>query len=295
VDRIGKDAAMKLASLKYYVVAGIRKAADAESMKGQSEFLYPIVMDIVKEEDCKRAVEFAAQLALEKNVKFLGLVNNAGVSNSFMPLEWEKEVELRRVMEVNLFGTARMTQLCLPHLRKSHGRIVVLSSIAGRVCNQGLGAYTISKHAIEGYFGVLRRELFSKGVSLSIINAACIKTKIWADISATEPSASVAKLDDSYDDLIERITKYHLSDLCEQLADSAEVSSTPCIVHALTAAYPATQYYPGNFCGDASRLVMLMNWILPDRVMDYYLSGPIFWISRKRFPSYDAQVKEARS
>jgi len=104
------------------------------------------------------------------------LYNNAGWG-LYAPVEETKEEDLRYQMEVNLFGVNNVTRAVLPHMRKQKsGRILVTSSMGGKIY-MPLGAwYHASKHAIEGYFDCLRLELKHFNIDVVIIEPGAINT-----------------------------------------------------------------------------------------------------------------------
>ena len=113
-----------------------------------------------------------------------GLVNNAGIAVSGPVLELAAD-EFRRQMEVNFIGPIIATQAfgpllgADPTLTGPKGRIVMISSVAGRNGNPMTAAYSASKHAIEGLAEGLRRELMLFGIDVIIIAPGAVKTPIW--------------------------------------------------------------------------------------------------------------------
>ena len=113
-----------------------------------------------------------------------GLVNNAGVAKGGPLLELPVG-DLRSVVEVNLFGTFIVTQAFAPllgadrALRGTPGRIVNVSSVAGRMAMPFLGPYVASKHALEGYSECLRRELMLYGIDVVVVEPGTVVTPIW--------------------------------------------------------------------------------------------------------------------
>src|SRR5690606_8276056 len=98
-----------------------------------------------------------------------GVVNNAGliVRGFFEDLSDE---EIRSVFEANFFGTLAVTRAVLPHLRPARaGRVVVISSIAGRIGSPTGSVYSASRHAQEGFAESLRQELEPLGVYVSLV------------------------------------------------------------------------------------------------------------------------------
>src|SRR5258708_19481752 len=110
-----------------------------------------------------------------------GLVNNAGIPAAG-PLELFPLDELRRVLEVNLVGAVAVTQAFLPLLKASRGRIVNMSSVAGRGALPFLGPYAASKFGLEAVSDSLRRELLPFGVRLVVTQPATSKPPICTKV-----------------------------------------------------------------------------------------------------------------
>ncbi|HET7456636.1 MAG TPA: SDR family oxidoreductase, partial [Gemmatimonadaceae bacterium] len=106
------------------------------------------------------------------------LVNNAGVSM------WARFDELRdlraleQVMRVNYFGAVYCTRYALPHLKATQGRIVAVSSLAGRAGVPTRSGYAASKHAMAGFFDSLRIELAPLGVSVTVAYPGFVATEV---------------------------------------------------------------------------------------------------------------------
>jgi NAD(P)-dependent dehydrogenase (short-subunit alcohol dehydrogenase family) len=135
-------------------------------------------MDITKEDEVTAAVETIARNHGGVDV----LVNNAGFA-LMGAMEDTSMDDARYQFEVNLFGLARLTQLVLPSMRaKGFGRIVNLSSLAGRLFMPLGSWYYASKHALEGWSDCLRLELRPFGIHVSIIEPGAILTE-FGDVS----------------------------------------------------------------------------------------------------------------
>ena len=104
------------------------------------------------------------------------LINNAGVG--YMAVVEELRIEdLKQQFETNLYGVLRVTQAVLPGMRQRRsGRIVMLSSVAGLVTPPTYGAYSSSKHALEGLSNALRLELFPFNIQVVLIEPGYIVT-----------------------------------------------------------------------------------------------------------------------
>jgi NAD(P)-dependent dehydrogenase (short-subunit alcohol dehydrogenase family) len=130
----------------------------------------------------------AARAAIERALAgrpLVALVNNAGIPSAG-PLELVPLAELRRVLEVNLIGVVAVIQAFLPLLKASRGRIVNISSLAGRTALPFLGPYAASKFGLEAISDSLRRELSPFGVCVVVIEPGNIQSKIWDKVEAMD-------------------------------------------------------------------------------------------------------------
>lgn len=145
---IGNHAAIHLASHGYTVFAGVRKESDAQSIRQLNvQGLYPILLDVTKSETCVNAFNEIQKYSLDHQLPIIGLVNNAGVSRKF-PAEIHDLMDIRRVFETNFFGMIQLTQLFIPVLRQTSGRIIMISSISGLI-----GKSTVSLPTFISLFG----------------------------------------------------------------------------------------------------------------------------------------------
>ncbi len=104
-----------------------------------------------------------AELAINKFGRIDVLINNAGISMRAIFQEVDLSV-IRKVMDINFFGVVSATQSCLPHLIKSKGSVVGISSIAGYRGLPGRTGYSSSKFALNGFLEALRTELIKSDV-----------------------------------------------------------------------------------------------------------------------------------
>ena len=113
------------------------------------------------------------------------LVNNAGIGY-FAAVEESEEDEVRKMFDVNVFGTGRMLWAVLPGMRKRRaGCIVNLSSLAGLRGFPALGYYNASKFAVEGLSAALRQEVEPLGIQVMVVEPSGFRTD-WAGRSANE-------------------------------------------------------------------------------------------------------------
>src|ERR1700686_2626146 len=233
---IGWATAKLLLDRGFRVFGSVRKQADADRLK--SEFganFTPLLFDVTDE---------AAVLAAAREVRaalngetLFGLVNNAGIAVAGPVLELAAD-EFRRQMDVNVIGPIVATQAfgpllgSDPSLKGPRGRIVMISSVAGRNGNPLVSAYSASKHAIEGLSESLRREMMLFGIDVIVIAPGAVKTPIWSkagevDISAYRNSPFFPPL--------EKIRKYMLQ-LGETGLPAEKIAAG--IAGALTSANP---------------------------------------------------------
>lgn len=131
----------------------------------QNEFrgkpLFTMVADVSKEEDCKNFIENTIS-------KFNGidiLINNAGISMRALFKDTQLET-LKKVMDINFWGTVYCTKYSLNSILKNKGTIVGVSSVAGYRGLPGRSGYSASKFAVNGWLEALRTELLETGVNV---------------------------------------------------------------------------------------------------------------------------------
>jgi dehydrogenase/reductase SDR family member 7B len=119
----------------------------------------PIVSDVSIEADNQDVIN----KTLEKYGKIDILINNAGISMRSMFEDCEVDV-IKKVMDINFYGTVYATKYALPHIKKTKGSIVGISSIAGYRGLPVRSGYSASKFAMNGFLEALRTELLHTGV-----------------------------------------------------------------------------------------------------------------------------------
>lgn len=141
-----------------------REATFAELKAEFGNRLRLVELDVTSGEERKAAV----RAIRETEGRLDYLINNAGFG-FFGPLEDASEDELRAQFETNFFGAVILTQLCLPLLRESKGRVITVSSIMGSVAFPFASLYCSSKFALEGAFEALANEVRPHGVQVSLV------------------------------------------------------------------------------------------------------------------------------
>src|SRR6202163_236636 len=213
---IGWATAKLLIEHGFRVFGSVRKQADADRLRGEFGANFtPLLFDVTNE---------AAVLAAAREVRaalggetLFGLVNNAGIAVAGPVLELAAD-EFRRQMDVNVIGPVIATQAFGPllgaeaSLKGPKGRIVMVSSVAGKNGNPLTSAYSASKHAIEGLSEGLLGELMLCGIDVIIIEPGAGHTPIWA--KAEEVDISPYK-NSPFFPTLERLRKFmlHLSEI----------------------------------------------------------------------------------
>jgi NAD(P)-dependent dehydrogenase (short-subunit alcohol dehydrogenase family) len=261
---IGRATALHLAGAGWTVFAGVRKLADGEALAAAGGVrVEPIVLDVTDPAQIAAAVERVN----EHGGRLDALVNNAGIGYGG-PLELLPIGDLRDQLEVNVLGPVAVTQALLPALRRARtlkgtgGRIVLVSSIGGRVAMAYTAPYAASKHAIEAIGDALRVELRSSHVQVALIEPGSVATPIWDKGRAQGDGLSVpAELADQYGHVPAAMNKV-LSDTERRGVPPEQVAKT--IAGALTARRMKARYVIGR---DA-RAMLIAKWLLPDHVFD---------------------------
>jgi 3-oxoacyl-[acyl-carrier protein] reductase len=107
------------------------------------------------------------------------LVNSAGVAGSNATLEDYDPEEWRRVVEINLNGTFYVNKVVIPSMKaRNYGRIVNISSVAGKEGNPNLSAYSAAKAGVIGLTKSLGKELAKHDIAVNAITPATAKTRI---------------------------------------------------------------------------------------------------------------------
>jgi NAD(P)-dependent dehydrogenase (short-subunit alcohol dehydrogenase family) len=258
---IGWATAKLLLDRGFRVFGSVRKQDDAGRLKREFGANFtPLLFDVTNEAKVRGAAH-QVRRALRGETLF-GLVNNAGIAVPGPVFELAAD-EFRRQMDVNVIGPIISTQAfgpllgSDPSLKGKPGRIVMISSVAGKHGNPLMSAYSASKHAVEGLSESLRREMMLFGIDVIIIAPGAVKTPIWA--KAEEVDFSAYK-NSPYFPALEKLRNFtrHLSEIAlppEQIAGR--------IVDALTVASPKVRY---QIAPDPMR--HLMTLVLPKRVID---------------------------
>ncbi|MHC4973637.1 MAG: SDR family NAD(P)-dependent oxidoreductase [Planctomycetota bacterium] len=168
---IGLAAAKRLSSLGYGLVLNARRKDRLEELARETGAA-AVAGDITDPAVRARVVEACGD-------RIDVLINNAGYGEPG-PVELVKEEDYRRQFEVNVFAAGAMIQAVLPTMRRRRsGRILNVSSVAGRFGYPLFGWYCASKHALEGMSDALRLEAAPWGIHVVLIEPGPVETEFF--------------------------------------------------------------------------------------------------------------------
>lgn len=182
------------------------------------------------------------------------LINNAGYG-LLGPVEMHTEEELREQMEVCFFGPALLMQKMLPHLRRSRGKIINVSSICGRVAYPFYGSYCASKFALEAYSESLAMDLERSGVQVALVEPGGFKTEFTKKILVGAHSKGVQS---PYRERVEKFEAFIRTRGQKLSGDPSRVAKT--IAHLAQAKRIPLRVV----CGRDAWAMTILNRIFPD-------------------------------
>jgi NAD(P)-dependent dehydrogenase (short-subunit alcohol dehydrogenase family) len=250
---IGRAAAYAFLDEEWRVYATARNPADIETLGEAGCDIGTI--DVRNDEDVRRVVD----RVVDEEGRIDALVNNAGYGQHG-PLEDIDDDLFEKQFDVNVFGPHRLVRAALPHMReRGDGTIVNVSSLAGRIAAPGMGAYSASKHAVEGYSDSLRRELEPFGIDVSVVQPGPVATAFRDRVDD-----ELSRLDrtDAYEDL------YAFQEDATLLGGDSPIAVQPeAVAAAIVEAVVSTDPEPRYVVGAAAQLLAYARY-LPDRVAD---------------------------
>jgi short-subunit dehydrogenase len=175
---IGRALALQLAdqgarlALAARNVEQLEQAAAQCRQRGGTALVVPT--DVARQDQCKNLIE----RTVAEYGRIDTLINNAGISMWVRFEELQTLAPLEQIMQVNYFGSVYCTHYALPYLKETRGRIVTISSLAGKTGVPTRSGYAASKHALVGFFETLRVELADCGVSVTLIYPGFVCTEV---------------------------------------------------------------------------------------------------------------------
>jgi short-subunit dehydrogenase len=170
---IGRETTRRLSQEGFQVIASARRKERLDELAKENQNILPRPVDLSDAQELEKFCQEIASLAEPISV----LINNAGFSVRGA-VEDVSLASIRRLFEVNLFALVRVTQACLPGMRRlRRGRIINLSSVVGKFPYPTSGPYAATKHAVEAITDALRMEVRPFGIYVVTIRPGVIGTE----------------------------------------------------------------------------------------------------------------------
>ena len=237
---IGLATSLALARNGYFTYATMRNLAKRDSMQSVTEKQHLPIRTVQLDVTDENSVKNAIQSILSESRRIDLLVNNAGygLTGAFEDVGID---EIKAQYETNVFGVIRVTQAVLPIMRKQRsGRIINISSGAGRIGYPGGSAYVSSKFALEGLSESMAFEVEQFGIEIVLVEPGFVRTSFAENISiarkAQEPSSP-------YSQMMQMMSSNRDKAL-ENASDADLVAAV--VVEAATAKKPNLRYLAGK-------------------------------------------------
>ncbi|MFY0624952.1 MAG: SDR family NAD(P)-dependent oxidoreductase [Reichenbachiella sp.] len=207
---IGYYSAKKFIEEGFTVYGSVRKQEDADRVSNElGDHYKPLVFDVLDHDKIQAAADQLKTTIGKEGLQCL--INNSGVAISG-PLEILDMASYKYQFDVNYFGLIAVTKAFLPLLGTQEncphppGKIINISSIAGKTCMPFMTPYSNSKAAVDSLTEGLRRELIIFGIDVIAMNPGPIETPIWE--KAEEPNGAI--LESAYGKYMTNVSKFFL-------------------------------------------------------------------------------------
>jgi NAD(P)-dependent dehydrogenase (short-subunit alcohol dehydrogenase family) len=264
---LGLATALYLAERDFDVYASMRDLARRTRLESEVTRLNVPIHVLQLDVTDPVSIDAAVHRVVDESGGIYGLVNNAGIGIGGY-FEDLLDEEVRSVFDVNLFGAMATTRAVLPYMRAARqGRIVMMSSVAGRVSTPGVSPYCASKFALEGFGESLAQEVQPFGIYVSMIAPGIVKNEFWGihrsigqrALSPTSPYAHWFRAAEQ---------------LAEGIVDSAPTQTTD-VVRAVHQALISPRPRLHQVVGWRPSLVALMRRYLPERWFERLYYGTV--------------------
>jgi NAD(P)-dependent dehydrogenase (short-subunit alcohol dehydrogenase family) len=237
---IGLSTSLALAGIGYLTYATMRNLAKRDSIQSIADKqrlpIRIVQLDVTDENSIKSAI----QSILSETGRIDLLVNNAGygLTGAFEDIGID---EIKAEYETNLYGVIRVTQQVLPIMRKQgSGRIINISSGAGRFGYPGGSAYVSSKFALEGLSESIAYELEQFGIKVILVEPGVVRTNFGENMviarKAQDPNSP-------YSQMMQMMSSIR-GKMLENASDADLVAEV--VVEAATAKEPNLRYLAGK-------------------------------------------------
>jgi len=255
---IGRSTAENFLNKGYIVYGAARTEEKLEYLNEYPDGHYQI-MDITEAQMRKKCVEKI--LDIEGKIDIL--INNAGYG-AYGAIEEVSLEAAKSQFEVNLFGLSELTKLVIPGMRENQtGKIINISSIAGKIWTPLGGWYHASKFALEGLSDCLRNELREFGIDVILIEPGAIETN-WSETAGENLLKTSGE--GIYQNQVQRKASKYKNMYGEGGMTAQPEVVASAIVRAAESSHPKARYaVPAH-----AKLILFFRWLLPDRIYDYF-------------------------
>ncbi|MEJ2587092.1 MAG: SDR family oxidoreductase [Deltaproteobacteria bacterium] len=259
---IGRETAILLAEKGFQVIIAARRTERLNDLADRVEGLTPMGVDLSDPEDTER---FCDDISARPDPISV-LVNNAGYSIRGVLEDVQMEA-VKRMFQVNLFSLMRVTQACLPGMRRQRqGTVVNVSSMAGKFAFPASGPYAATKHAVEAVTDALRVEVRPFGIRVVAIRPGFIATE-FNDVANALTGDLMARTDPDYKPVYETSGK-GIGGMFAGVTIPGPDLIAGLIVDAVVSASPKPVYQAGLFSDE----FLEQRARLDDEEFDQYLS-----------------------
>ncbi|MGD9247192.1 MAG: SDR family oxidoreductase [Desulfobacteraceae bacterium] len=271
---MGLEAAIYLAQRNFRVYATMRNLADSyrveSAAKRKNLDIRVHQLDVTDERSVKKAID---DIAADCGTIY-GLVNIAGIYLRGY-FEDTSEEEIRQVFDTNVFGTMAVTRAVLPHMRNTrNGRIITVTSVAGRSGAVTVSGYCASRHAQEGFCESLAQEVAPFGIHVVIVEPAILKSDRWG--SDHRAATGALNPDSIYYEWYKKSSK--LMDKAALSSPTVAIDIVKIIHRALVRKRPKLRY----MVGPRAKFFFLLRRYLPNdlflrayfNIVNRYVTGP---------------------
>lgn len=229
------------------VIASVLNDAEATAVASAHADVPTFMLDLSRPESVAAAIRGAVAAEAIDGVAVCAALAPIGI------LESASLAGAQATLNVNVVSALAIYQAVMPQLRQSKGRLVMISSMAGKVAMPFVGVYSASKFALEGLADAMRRETANQGVKIALVEPGGIKTPM-VDAQLAQVAAMIESLNPEEEQLY---GGYYRGFQAAASASHHSTASTPeqvaaKVLAALTDDQPSPRYIAG---GDAEQLI----------------------------------------
>ncbi|MET0545763.1 MAG: SDR family NAD(P)-dependent oxidoreductase, partial [Caulobacterales bacterium] len=223
--------------------------------------LLPLQIDLGSTESV--AAAFAKTDEWLNGAKLNAVVNCGGIC-PLGAIEVQPIEIIQRVLNINAVGSARILQQALPRLRGHGGRVILMSSLWGKVSGPMLSAYCASKFAIEALADTARRETHGQNVHIAIVEPGPVRTQLVVN-QVKDAKAAAAKLPSAFEPIYGNLYRSYAKMIEKNASGGSSAEQCAAVIErAISASKPKTRYT----VGPESKALTSLGWLLPDRTLD---------------------------